>query len=412
MKTEQEIKSLIRECVAYLREEGYSEPRIADYQRLWRNGIEEYMNKNSLANYNATIGEGFLCSIPIMSDSYMRTIRRNVHVLNDFLLFGKVRKRIIQYVHHELPGEIGKVACEFIESQTKLRRSKLTLEKHQRILSYFISHLALKSVTLVSEIRDEDVLSFIASAQNCKDHYLNTTRIFCRFLYEKKYIDINVEYVIGRNNYPKREKLPSIYDADEIKCIENSVGQSSAVGKRDYAILLLTTRLGLRSSDIAGLTFENLDWDQNIICLTQYKTKKVVELPLLVDVGEAIVNYLKYGRPVSNLQQVFLTACAPYRPINRFIINGAVSRTIITSGVDVTGRKFGPHAMRHTLASQLLFNGTSLPVISETLGHSNTQTTMNYLRIDINNLMRCSLEIPLVSTAFYEQKGGVFYGTV
>lgn len=409
MKAEQEIKSLIRECVAYLRVEGYSEPRIADYQRLWRDGIEEYMNKNSLANYNATIGEDFLGRIPVMSDSHMRTMRRNVHVLTDFLSYGKVRKRIVQYVHHELPGEIGKAAFEFIESQAKLRRSKLTLKEHQRILSYFISHLVLRSVTHVTEIRDEDVLTFISSAQNCKDKYLNTARLFCRFLYEQKYIDTNVEYVIGRNNYPKREKLPSVYDAVEIKRIEDTVDQSSAVGKRDYAILLLATRLGLRSSDIAGLMFENLDWGQNVICLAQQKTKKVVELPLLTDVGEAIVNYLKYGRPVSDLQQVFLSACAPYRPVNRVIVSGAVSRTIITSSVDIAGRKFGPHAMRHTLASQLLRNGTSLPVISETLGHSNTQATMNYLRIDINNLMRCSLDVPLVSANFYEQKGGMFY---
>jgi len=409
MKTEQEIKSLIRECVAYLREEGYSEQRIADYQRLWRNGIEEYMNKNSFTNYNAAIGEDFLGSIPGMSDSYMRTICRNVHVLSDFLSCGKIRKRIIQYVYHELPGEIGEAASEFLKSQAKLRRSKLTIENHRRILSYFISHLALKSVTHVSEIRDEDVLSFIASTHNCKDNFLYTTRMFCRFLYEQKYTDKNVEYVIGRNNFPKREKLPSVYSADEIKRIEDAVGQSSAVGKRDYAMLLLATRLGLRSSDIAGLTFGNLDWGQNIICLTQSKTKKVIELPLLADVGEAIINYLKYGRPVSSLQQVFLTACAPYRPVNRLVINGAVSRTIIASGVDTTGRKFGPHAMRHTLASQLLRNGTSLPVISETLGHSDTQATMNYLRIDINNLIRCSLDVPQVPASFYEQKGGMFY---
>lgn len=409
MKTEQEIKSLIRECVAYLREEGYSEPRIADYQRLWRHGIEEYMNKNSFANYNTAIGEDFLGSIQGMSNSYMRTIRRNVHVLSDFLSYGKVRKRIIQYVYHELPGEIGEAASEFLKSQAKLRRSKLTIENHRRILSYFISHLALKSVTHVSGIRDEDVLSFIASTHNSKDNCLYTTRMFCRFLYEQKYIDKNVEYVIGRNNFPKREKLPSVYSADEIKRIEDAVGQSSAVGKRDYAMLLLATRLGLRSSDIAGLTFRNLNWDQNIICLAQSKTKKVIELPLLADVGEAIINYLKYGRPVSSLQQVFLTACAPYRPVNRLVINGAVSRTIISSGVNTTGRKFGPHAMRHTLASQLLRNGTSLPVISETLGHSSTQATMNYLRIDINNLIRCSLDVLLVPASFYEQKGGIFY---
>lgn len=410
MDSEKEIKSLIRDCVVYLREEGYSEPRIKDYHRFWRNGIQEYMYKSSLTNYRDEIGKNFLSSIPKTSGSHMRAIRRSVHVLDDFLLYGKVRKRIVQYVHHELPGELGKAALEFIDSQERLRLSKLTLNKHRRILSYFITYLALRSVNQVSAIDEDDVLSFISSVQNCKDRYLSTIRLFCRFLYQQKYIDRNVEYVIGRNNYPKREKLPSVYDADEIRRIEDTVEQSSTVGKRDYAMLLLTTRLGLRSSDIAGLTFENLDWDRNLICLIQYKTKKIVELPLLTDVGEALINYLKYGRPVSDLQQVFLTASAPYRPVNRMIINGAVSRTIIASGVDIKGRKFGPHAMRHTLASQLLSNGTSLPVISETLGHSDTQVTMNYLRIDIKSLMQCSLDVPLVSINFYEQKGGVFYG--
>ncbi|MGM0532299.1 MAG: site-specific integrase [Bacteroidota bacterium] len=410
MDSEKEIKSLIRDCVVFLREEGYSEPRIKDYHRFWHNGIQEYMYNNSLVNYREEIGKRFLSSIPETSGSNMRAIRRSIHVLDDFLLHGKVRKRIVQFVHHELPGEIGQVALEFIDSQERLRLSKPTLNKHRRILSYFITHLTLRSVNQVSDIGEDDVLTFISSVQNCKDRYLSTIRLFCRFLYQQKYIDRNVEYVIGRNNYPKREKLPSVYDADEIRRIENAVEQSSTVGKRDYAMLLLTTRLGLRSSDIAGLTFRNLDWDRNLICLIQYKTKKIVELPLLTEIGEALINYLKYSRPVSDSQHVFLTASAPYRPVNRMIINGAVSRTIIASGVDIKGRKFGPHAMRHTLASQLLHNGTSLPVISETLGHSDTQVTMNYLRIDIKSLMQCALDVPLVSINFYEQKGGVFYG--
>lgn len=121
MVSKKEIKSLIRDCAVYLREEGYSEPRIKDYHRFWRNGIQEYMYKNSLANYHDEIGKKFLNGIPETSGSNMRAIRRSVHVLNDFLLYGKVRKRIVQYVHHELPGELGKVAFEFIDSQERLR---------------------------------------------------------------------------------------------------------------------------------------------------------------------------------------------------------------------------------------------------------------------------------------------------
>jgi len=234
-------------------------------------------------------------------------------------------------------------------------------------------------------------------------------RLFCRYLYSYKLVGSDIEYVIGRISLPKREKLPSVYTPAEIKQIEAAIDRSCPVGKRDYAMLLLSTRLGLRSSDIAGLQFTHLDWDNNVIQLAQYKTKREIELPLLIDVGDAIITYLQHARPVSHTPNIFLSACAPYRPVNRLIINGAISRIIKASKVDIRNRKFGPHAMRHTLATQLLGNGIPLPVISETLGHTATQTTMKYLRVDLNSIQRCTLEVPIVGQGFYEQKGGVFY---
>jgi len=93
-------------------------------------------------------------------------------------------------------------------------------------------------------------------------------------------------------------------------------------------------------------------------------------------------------------------------------MNSIISRIIKGSEVNITNRKFGPHAMRHTLASRLLNNGISLPIISETLGHEKTQTTMNYLRIDIKSLMKCTLEVPAVNPKFYNQQGGIFYETI
>jgi integrase len=152
-----------------------------------------------------------------------------------------------------------------------------------------------------------------------------------------------------------------------------------------------------------------MDWDNNIIRLIQYKTKRAIDLPLLKDVGEAIINYLKYGRPVSGSSLIFLSARTPYRALTGVSVSSIINRIIKVSGVKINNRKVGPHAMRHTLASQLLGNGVSLPVISEVLGHEKTQTTMNYLRIDIGSLMRCTLDVPNVNPEFYRQKGGVFY---
>lgn len=236
--------------------------------------------------------------------------------------------------------------------------------------------------------------------------------MFLRFLSVQEYIQTDFEYVLSRNRYPKREKLPSIYSAEEIQQIELSVEQSGPVGKRDYAILLLATRLGLRASDICRLKFEHLDWDHNIIAFTQYKTRKAIELPLLTEVGEAIVNYLRYSRPISRHPEIFLSARPPYRPMFRWGINNAISRIMRESGIDISGRKFGPHAMRHSLASRLLANGVSLPVISESLGHDSSLSTMEYLRVDLSSLMGCALDVPLVNPAFYEQKGGLFYEQV
>lgn len=410
MNKEQKINFLIKACIAYLRNNGYTKRRITDYQSLWNNGIIQYMNYNSISNYNSDIGENFInTSLPDVCASQKRAYRRSVNVLTDYLTFGNIRSRIVPYSHYELSGEIGEIANAHINLLVAKRRSETTLNEHRRILSYFIKHLSLKSISQISEVNEENVLSFLASAQNSKPNYLNTMRLFCRYLYEHKYLPRNIEYVLGRNHFPIREKLPSTYDPEEILQIEKSVDQASPVGKRDYAILLLASRLGLRASDIAGLQFVNLNWDKNIICLTQYKTRQEMDLPLLTEVGEAIINYLKYGRPVSNSKQIFLSASAPYRPINRMIINGAISRIMKSSGINIRNRKTGPHSMRHSLASRLLSNGVGLPIISESLGHTDSKTTMNYLRIDINNLIRCALDVPIVSTEFYHQKGGVFY---
>ena len=404
------IDVLIRECVEHLEALGYSKANINEHRRKWRDGIQPYLKANQVSDYSSDIGEQFLLiATQGVAPSTARGRSRSIRILSSYLKNGTISKRIVHLMEYPLPGQIGDMALLFLQSLRVLRRNELTIAEHRRMLSYFISGLELKSKSEVKDIREQDILDFIGYAQHCKDKHHNTMRLFCRFLYEQKYIDENLEYILTGNRFPKREKLPSVYSPDEIRQIESSVEQSSHVGKRNYAILLLASRLGLRASDICNLKFSNIDWDNNKITLSQYKTGRSIELPLLIEIGEAIVNYLKYARPVSNLPEVFLTASAPYRPMNHIGLTGVIARIMQGSKVDISQRKFGPHSMRHSLASQLLNNGVSLPVISETLGHAKTQTTMEYLRIDMKNLAKCTLEVPIVNQEFYEQKGGAFY---
>jgi site-specific recombinase XerD len=404
------IDALIKVCEEHLRKTGYSETCVSLHLHKWQKGIKRFMDEKGISEYNSEIGDEYLrINSTGQSRTRVQEKYRNIHILNEYLESGTIRKRIVSLVVHPLPGEIGEVAQLFLRSLKELRRSDRTIKEHHRMLYYFISAMEIKSKNKIEKITEQDVLDFINTAQYGKVKHFKTIRLFCRFLYEQKFVTCNLEYVLGKNNFPKREKLPSIYSAEEIKQIETSVEQSSASGKRNYAILLLATRLGLRNSDICGLQFSNLDWDRNTIRLIQQKTGREVELPLMAEVGEAIINYLRHGRPLSGLSQIFLTAQAPYQVLRYEALSCMIARLMKESGVNANQRNLGPHVLRHSLASQLLKNGISLPVISEALGHAKTQTTMEYLRIDLDRLVKCALHVPIVNQAFYEQKGGVFY---
>jgi site-specific recombinase XerD len=344
MEKEKMIKELIEDCVFYLRQERFSENYILYYSRLWKSGIIKYMGRNSIVSYNEKVGNDF--AHEIATENMIRKQRdmiRSVRILTDFLTTGTIRMFVKTIYEYELTGEIGTVAKEFIQLQiTEKRIKRGTIRRHQRNLDFFIKHVSGISTNEISQITDDNVLSFVSSSANCTSEVFNTMRGFLGYLHKHGYKEKDMSYVLGKGYRKVQEKLPSVYTPSEISVIENSIDQSSTLGKRNYAMLLLSTRLGLRASDIAGLQFSNLDWDRNLIRLIQYKTKREIELPLLSDIGEAIINYLKGGRPIADSQSIFLTAFAPYRPIEGVTVKSAISTIITNSGVNVRYRKHGP----------------------------------------------------------------------
>jgi integrase/recombinase XerD len=275
-------------------------------------------------------------------------------------------------------------------------------------LSHFTVRMQQDHICL-KNLDNAAISRFIASLQNTQLRVCVPVRRFLHYLFEmhltKTDLSIPLFYLKGHC----AEKQPSLYNIEEIRKMDASIEKTSRIGKRNYAIFLLASRLGLRASDICLLQFRNLDWDRNIIKLVQWKTKKEIELPLLAVIGEAIIDYIQNGRPKSESKTIFLTANAPYTPISVPGLSGIVSGIIYKAGIETKDRHHGAHCLRHSLATQLLKQGTTLPVISETLGHRNSQTTMIYLGVDVNGLLRCSLYVPPVPESFYMQKGGWFY---
>ena len=409
---EVKILELTERCVKYFQKHCYTSNRITVYRALWRTGILRYMSQKGIESYSPSVGADFVSTC-----HFRGTIRpqerekiRSIQVLDDMIQLGYIRKRCFTPVHHALNGEIGAEMEKLITHLTNLRRSMVTIKDYRLYLSEFLLHLESRGTKHVSGITESDILTFVSSHPTNKVNIVSALRVLFRFWKEEHIADGRFDELFDTYKVHKPERLPSYFTADEVKRIEQSVSRSSATGKRNYAMVLLASRLGLRASDIANLQFSNIDWDKNLITLTMQKTGKVIELPLLADVGNAIIDYLRHGRHKSDLQSVFLSGNAPYVAATKAMVCAAIQDIIIKSGVDTSGKHHGPHSLRHSLASAMLKEGSMMPVISESLGHRSTQTTLAYLKIDISSLLKCALPVPGIDDDFYMQRGGAFYG--
>ena len=405
------FEELIKQCIQHFELHGFSVARVNMYKFLWLKKLVPYMVKQSIPYYDASVGEKFLRSIMTgdIISRYEDDIIRSIVFLNEFQEKGSIGSYHYKPIKRALSGPIGLAMEKFLLHLGSLRRTKKTISEYRLSLYRLFIYLESKQIQSLEEIKEIQIMTFLSTSTNNKIFVISSIRFFLRYLYEEHLLATDLSLSLQHFKYSRGEKLPSVYSENEVLQIEASIQRSDATGKRDYAMMLLATRLGLRASDIACLSFGNLDWEQSIITLSQFKTGKEIKLPLLAAVGEALIDYLKYGRKHCESDKVFLFTRTPFSPMTNSSVSLAFGRIIEASRVDVNGRRHGAHAMRHSLACRFLANKEPMPVISEALGHRSTETTMSYLRIDIESLSQCVLNVPPVSNNFYEQKGGIFY---
>ena len=189
---------------------------------------------------------------------------------------------------------------------------------------------------------------------------------------------------------------PHLWTADEIRRVLAVIDRQSATGKRDYAMILVTARLGLRISDLRQLELGHLDWRARTITIVQHKTGRPLSLPLLDDVGWAIIDYLGHGRPETACPKVFVKHRYPFDVFGcASSVASRLSRHAARAGIE-----FGPdqvcgmHSLRGALAVAMIGNDTPVPVVSAVLGHASSDTTQSYyLRFDVERLRCCALDV-------------------
>lgn len=186
--------------------------------------------------------------------------------------------------------------------------------------------------------------------------------------------------------------LPSVIGREAIERVLRSVDRRTAMGRRDYAMLLLLATYGLRASEVVGLSLDDIDWRSDALRIRQRKTRRVLHLPLLSNVREALVAYLRAGRPRTSSRAVFLTCHAPIGPLTRTVLYGVTRRALCRAGVHTT--QYGPHLFRHSHASYLVRQGHSLKVVGDLLGHRVPEATLLYCKLAVEDLRRVALEVP------------------
>ncbi len=188
--------------------------------------------------------------------------------------------------------------------------------------------------------------------------------------------------------------IPHAWKTDDVRKLLASIDRNSAKGKRDYTILLMVAHLGLRVSDIRNMRLSSLNWNKKTIALSVRKTGQALELPLLDDIGWAIIDYLKNGRPQTACNRLFVRHRAPFDSFgeNQSFYSELHRYMQVAGIISPTGVHCGLHSLRSTLARNMLEAKTPLPVISEVLGHTNINTTSIYLKIDLDGLRKCVLD--------------------
>jgi site-specific recombinase XerD len=406
MNQEQNTQILLSELICTvsgkLLEQQYGISTMETYRTVWRK-LQRYFDSLEEQYYHQDTAMDFLRMeygiIPgkPMAKPQVDALRK-VQALEDYYRHGDIvpKRKRREYVY---PEQFRKIFDTYTEYRLRKGYSTRTNQSCMLYLERFGEYLSTEKVIEFSDIKEHHLISFSEYISKFPGPTIATTlgaiKSLLVYAYEHKLINSDLSKVVPKSGYKRNRKLPSAYSQDEVELILKAVDRSSPLGKRDYAILMLAARLGIRAGDIINLKFSNLKWDKSCIEFVQEKTEKAISLPMLGDVGEAIIDYLKYGRPKTDKKNVFVSHHAPFNEFLGKSLHHIAKKHILSAGIKIKREsKLGPHSLRHSLASSLLERNTPLPIISGIFDHADPGTTGLYLRIGISQLRECALEVP------------------
>lgn len=409
-----DFEELVALCDEELRHREYHSEYYVRLTRQW-DALRSWLKSKGLSQFNekvandycdATFGTHVMPKRPTVS---FREKLRAVRMLVSYQKNGDFEFRCPS-VEYTFEGDIGREALRYLEyCKTELSLAEKTIENKRRYLYHFCEYMKVHGFGYedLSPETTEAFFSFMDYTLASRHNAARNIRLFLTYAYKDgKSLKDHSVYILP-DNYRKDCKLPTTYEEDEIRELVSSVERASAIGRRDYLILLLASEYGWRAKDITKFAFSDIDWDHNVIRFDQHKTGYGVEFPLLSTVGNAIIDYLKYARPKTEVPEVIVSMenANKGKPLSPTTIHSIVTKYMKRAGIkNWEKKKHGPHSLRHSLATNLLKKNVSLPIISTVMGHQRTSTTTVYISVDYEKLKQCALPMPALRSSFYDKE--------
>ncbi|MHC1772375.1 MAG: site-specific integrase [Flexilinea sp.] len=401
------ITELVALVLAKMGELGYAEMSILNYRRFY-NRVLRFAQRRDEIYFSEKLGSDFLreyydCHIDTIHEKApnkkLQIQIRYIRVLGDFQIHGIILRRKLGPLAVSLCPKQFEVGFQSYRQECINRHySEQGIYTRLNRIKHFLFFLDERGTLSYNDITPLLISNYVKTFVNLNSKSVKTIlvaiRCFLRHLYLDSIIQKNLSDMVPKLKGYYAPSIPRIWKASEVKTILDTVDRGNPTGKRDYAILLLIARLGLRVSDIKAMRLENICWGTNTLEITQHKTKNPVSFPILSDIGWAIIDYLKNGRPSTESPYVFVRHNAPFEA---FAPNAAMNRILVKyireAGIKIPRDiPLGLHSLRHTLASILLENDVPLSTISDILGHMSVKSTDVYLHIDFKRLQECALD--------------------
>lgn len=400
------LKRLVTRAISQLEKAGYSRRSLRRYRMIWQHLMAFACQNNFGDEYSEELAARFLDAFHFPSHPYAnakRGWRRHavfgVKVLGDFARDGRIERSRTDMQKVRIPPAMKKSLRDYERYCTERRHLRpATLIERIREIAVFLDFLGSRNVQRLQQIQPADLTAFVISRQRFRpktvSRIVSGVRLYLQFLTMRGILRQDLGQVLPKIRVTRETGIPSVWDPDLIVRLLEIIDRSSPKGKRDYAILLLACRLGLRAGDIRTLTLDAINWEAATIEISQSKTRAALRLPLTEEIGEALVDYLRSGRPTTEHREVFLKLRSPFAPFSE----NSHLHYIVDYWRELAGIRFrsaqrhGLHSLRHTLATQLLQKQTPVHVIAEILGHATTASTMIYAKADTESLRGAALD--------------------